>query len=80
MPFRPRSNPGQAIALAMADMSASYGQYGEALAWLEELGEGGILPLEYRRKRVEWMHRTRAALVTTPRRRRRRASIEALHD
>jgi hypothetical protein len=64
----------------MADMSASYGQYGEALGWLEELGADAALPAAYERKRVAWMHRARSVLDTTPRRRRRRASVEALHD
>jgi hypothetical protein len=69
------------LSLSLADMHASQGDLGEALAWLELYAERESLPAAYKRKRARWAREARTDPQSTrPRSRRRTATVGPVHD
>jgi hypothetical protein len=81
MPERADSANAIEIPLLMADMHASQGDLGEALAWLELYAERESLSVAYKRKRARWAREARTDPQSTrPRSRRRTATVGPVHD
>ena len=69
------------LALSMADMDARFGDYRDALTWLEVYAQHDRLPRSYERKRLGWIEQARSARAgLAPRSRRREPRIQPISD
>ena len=69
------------LALSMADMDARFGDYRDALTWLEVYAQHERLPRSYERKRRDWIEQARSARAgLEPRSQRREPRIQPISD
>ena len=57
--------PGE-LALSMADLDAGFGDYQDALTWLEVYSERERLPRSYEQKRRDWIEQLRSGRAGLP--------------
>jgi len=48
------------LALSMADLDAGFGDYRDALNWLDVYAERDSLPRSYEEKRLDWIEQVRS--------------------
>jgi hypothetical protein len=76
-----RRDPGRGVALAMADLLESYGDFAGALGWLEVYAEQETLPRAYSLRRHDLIRRARRpGADQSPRTHRRRVTVGTLGD